>query len=562
MNLIGKKAHDPEFWSVTVRNNPCYKRFLDDRHADWLKYCEGKTITTPIYSAFKEFTVSGNRSIYENPYFTRRGQLATSAVMALIYPEEEKYIDFLNDIIFAICDEYTWSVSAHHPDLDVYNKTHLDLFSSETGFALAEIYVLLGDRLDKLIAKRIEIEINERIINSFINNPDFFWWETRCTNNWASVCGGSIGCTFMLMRPDLFDTVKPRLDKIMESYLSGFKDDGYCLEGTSYWHYGFGFFVTYADMLKSYTNGKEDYFAREKVKTISTFIQKMYLSGQASVSFADGDLSLKYHIGTLHYLKQLYPDDVKVYSPEISYTKDGCSRFCLLLGSAIWLDEDVYNNPTPNTANAEYYADESQWFVKRTANYGFAAKGGNNNEHHNHNDVGTFIFAKDGEQLITDMGRGVYVKQYFRNETRYNFIECSSLGHNVPYFGEKGAQKLGKLYAAKDVTHSDGTFSMDIADAYGNDAVRKVKRSFTATDTSVKLKDIFDTDEAVTERLVSLAPPTVEDGKISIKSCTITFDPAICEVSLSEMETTKKFMIYLIDFKLRDGVNEFEIELK
>ncbi len=560
MNLIGK-AHDPEFWSMTVRNNPCYKKYLDERHSDWIKYCENKSIAELKYSAFKEFTVSGNRAVYEDPYFIRRGQLATSAVMALIYPEEEKYIDFLNDIIFAICDEYTWSVSAHHPNLDVYYKTHIDLFAAETGFALSEIYTLLGDRLDTLVSKRIKIEVQERIIDSFMNNPDLFWWEARCTNNWAAVCGGSVGCTFMLMRPDLFDEIKPRFDKIIESFLAGFRNDGYCLEGTSYWHYGFGFFITYADMVKTYTEGKEDYFEREKVKKIATFIQKMYLSGQSSVSFADGDRVLRYHLGTLHYLKKLYPDDVKVYSPAISYNKDGCSRFCLLLNSAIWLDEDIYNNPTPNNADAEYYAEESQWYVKRTSSYGFAAKAGNNGEHHNHNDVGTFIFAKDGEHLITDMGRGVYVKQYFRNETRYDFIECSSLGHNVPYFGEKGAQWLGRVHSASDVSFDNGVFSMDIAGAYGNEAVRSVKRSFTAMDSSVKLNDVFDTDEAITERLVSLYPPTLEDGKITVKSCTITFDPSLCTVSVSEMETTKKFMIYLIDFKLNDGVKEFEINL-
>lgn len=562
MQLIGI-AQNPEFWSETVRYGECYKSYVEERLSDWKKYCEDKVICDLKYRNFKEFFVSGARGVYEGPYFRRRGMLATSAILSLIFPEEQKYIDFLQDIIFAICDEYTWSVSAHHPVLEVNNKWHIDLFASETGFALSEIYTMLGERLEPLIRERIKYEVNERIIDSFLKNTDF-WWEKRCTNNWAAVCGGSVGCTFMLMRPELFESVKPRFDAIMEAFLRGFKDDGYCLEGTSYWHYGFGFFLTYADMIKTYTNGEVNYFEREKVRKIATFIQKMFLSEMCSVSFADGDLSLKYHLGTLHYLKKLYPDDVKVFSPEYSYQKDGCSRFCLLVRSASWLDEDIYKNPEENEALAEYYAEDSQWFIKRAAGYGFAAKAGYNNEHHNHNDVGTFIFAKDGKQLIADIGRGVYCKQYFKTETRYGMIECSSLGHNVPHFGENGAQSFGTKFAARDVSYEDGSFSMDIADCYDDECVKSVKRTFTATAYEVKLKDVFvyDGNGKIYERFASFEEPVIDEKTVKLGSCEISYDSSSCNASFTSVVTSKNLTVYLIDFELKDGVYEFEATIK
>lgn len=562
MNLIGIAAN-PEFWSQTVRYGECYKSYVEERLRDWNNYCEGKIICDLKYRYFKEFFVSGERSVYENPYFRRRGMLATSAVLSLIFPEEQKYIDFLQDIIFAICDEYTWSVSAHHPVLEVNNKWHIDLFAAETGFALSEIYTMLGERLDPLIRERIKYEVNERIIESFMNNRTF-WWETRCSNNWAAVCGGSVGCTFMLMRPDLYEQIKPRFDAIMEAFLRGFKNDGYCLEGTSYWHYGFGFFITYADMVKTFTDGETNYFEREKVRKIATFIQKMFLSEMCSVSFADGDLSLKYHLGTLHYLKKLYPDDVKVFSPEFSYQKDGCSRFCLLVRSAAWLDEDIYKNPEENEALAEYYAEESAWYVKRAAGYGFAAKAGHNNEHHNHNDVGTFIFAKDGKQLIADIGRGVYSKQYFRPETRYEMIECSSLGHNVPHFGESGCQSFGKVFASSDVSFENGVFSMDIAGCYADENVKSVKRSFTAGTDSVKLKDVFvyDGDEKIYERFASFEEPVIYGNTVSLGSCEITYDSSLCTASFKSIITSKNLTVYLVDFELKDGIFEFEATIE
>ncbi len=561
MNLLGK-ATDKSFWSETVRNDKLYEKFVLDFKNVWERLCEDKEIPELSYNKFKQFFITGERRSFEKVYFENRGRLSASAILSLIYPEETKYVDYLNDIIFAICNEYTWSVSAHHPDINVYNKTHIDLFAAETGFALAEIYTLLGDRLDTLIKGRIKAEINERIIDSFMSDK-VFNWTRNCTNNWAAVCGGSVGCTFMLMRPDLFDQVKPRLDKVMESYLSGFEDDGYCLEGTGYWHYGFGFFISYADMLKRYTDGAEDYFARPKIRTIATFLQKAFLTETTSVSFADGDETSKYHIGTLHYLKTIYPDDVKVFSHELSYEHDNCFRFCLLLGSAIWRNADIYNNPDSLSANEEYYAENSEWYIKRSAKYSFAAKGGHNAEPHNHNDVGTFIFAKDGKQIIVDMGRGLYSKQYFNKATRYDFIECSSLGHNVPYFNEDIAQSFGAEYAASDVSFENGVLSMDLAPAYKDDAVKSIKRSFTLGEDNVVVSDTFDhTAASVTDRLVTLIKPTVEDGVITLDSAKITYDAALADVSVCEKDTSKKLHLYLIDFKLKEGVTHFEFTVE
>ena len=561
MDLLGF-ANNASFWSETVRYGECYKTYLEERHADWNKYCEGQAISELRYSDFKRFFITGERTGYQKYYYWHRGQLATAAVMALIYPEEEKYIDFLNDIIFAICDEYTWCVPAHHPKLEVYDKTFIDLFAAETGFALAEIYTLLGDRLDKLILERIKYEINERIIDSFLSGRSY-WWANGCTNNWAAVCGGSVGCTFMLMRPDLFESAKPRLDEIMENFLSGFNDDGYCLEGTGYWHYGFGYFVTYADMLFSYTDGKEDYFSREKIKTISTFIQKMYLSGKSSVSFADSKTSLQYHVGLVHYLKNKYPDVVKVYSPDNGYYRDGCFRFALLIRGAGWLDESIYNDPTAQSENALYYAEESEWYIKRTAEYGFAAKGGHNNEHHNHNDIGSFVFAKDGRHILTDMGGGAYDKAYFRNETRYKVIECSSLGHSVPFFGADGVQKHGKQFCAKNTTASENSFSADISGAYEIEELTSLVRVFSFTENEVTLTDSFEYSggEAITERFVSFVEPVISEGKVTVDGGEIAFDKTLTPTVTASVSTKKKD-IFFIDFTLPCDTKEFKITIK
>ena len=559
MNLIGKAA-DPDFWCETVRNAECYKDFREMVESDWEKHCEGKQIEELKYSDFKRFFVDGNRSVYEGQYFKRRAMILAASGMALIYPEDDKYINYLADAVFAICNEYTWCLPAHHPRLDENNSVFIDLFASETGFALAEIYTILGERLDPLIRERIKAEIDRRIIAPFLAGTHY-WWASGCTNNWAAVCGGSVGCTFMLMRPELFSEVKPRLDKIMESYLSGFEDDGYCAEGTGYWHYGFGFFTVYADMLKTFTEGREDYFVREKVKTVATFIQKMFLTGSAGVSFADGGGCLSYHIGLVHYLKGLYPDDVKVYSRNFGVYKHG-ARYCLFLRAASWLNEEYFEDPDENSP-AEYYGEHTQWLVKRAEAYGFAAKGGHNAEHHNHDDVGSFIFAKNGRHLLTDIGSGTYCRQYFSGATRYDFIECSSLGHSVPIFGDV-IQKTGKSFAAQNCVYRDGYFSADIASAYGDGRIKHAVREFFLGDSEVTLRDSFECEgiAEITERIVAAAEPrVVSEGKIEIEDCELLYDSKYSP-AITPCETSRKRTVWFIDFNIPSDARGFELKIK
>lgn len=553
------KLKDPKFIEK-VREADCYKKFRDELFALWEKNC-----TTPRetlrYSDFKLYWDTGDRNVYEAVYFSRRQAISAASLLAVFYPEERKYIDRLMDEIYAICDEYTWCLPAHQKVLEVNNNCVIDLFASETGFALSEIYAILGDRLDPLIIDRIKVETERRIFKPFLAVSEYKWWE-HGTNNWTAVCTGSVAGAFMIQRPDLAESLIDRFNESMEYYLSGFKDDGICIEGCGYWHYGFGFFAVYADMLKTFTEGKIDWFKNDKVRKVASFIQKMFLSGNTCVSFADGGRTLHYHIGLCHFLKDLYPNEVVVYDPKYSYNSDNCARYCLHLRSVLWLNEEYYNAPADDTVTSEYYADDSEWFIKRTETYGFAAKGGHNNEHHNNNDVGAFIYAKNGKQIITDPGAGVYSRQYFDGKTRYGILECSSRSHSVPIIDGK-LQEFGKKYAASGTKYENCVFSTDIAKAYDCENLESILRSFSFTNDSVTLTDkfVYNGDGELRERLVSLIKPTYENGVLSVDGTLIEFDPEKCTLELGE-ESSNRNICYFIDFKLGNGVREFSCTIK
>ena len=562
MELI-KNAFGKDFWK-RVREEKVYEGFRKELF-DFLSLYENAEIPNLTYSDFKLFFVTGNRTVYQKKYFLKRKMLSHFALLSLIYPEENKYTDRLNDVIYAICDEYTWCLPAHQPSLEENNNTHLDLFACESGYALAEISTLLADKLDTLIKNRIDAEIERRIVTAYTNGT-FYWWE-KTTNNWAAVCAGSIGCTLMLARPELFRKLQGKIDGTIECYLSGFKNDGVCEEGVNYWHYGFGFFSVYADMLYRFTDGKNNYFERQKVKKVAQFLQNMYLSEDAKVSFSDSNRAGNYHIGTLSFLKGLYPDDIKLPSTKYVYYQDNCHRWALHLRSVTWLDPK-HLEENESVGEYEHYYEDTEWLIRKNAEYGFAAKGGNNNEPHNHNDVGSFIIAKGGKQALVDLGAGVYTRQYFRDETRYGILQCSSRGHSLPIINGE-YQKYGKNYKAKSVRYEDGVFSLDIADAYGIDELKSLVRTFTFGEKKIMLTDRYEAEEKceIAERFVSIREPRkATDGRVEIDGVTLVYDPSVCEVSFANEPSfsndamDKDGLVYFTDFKLKDGVKEFRIE--
>ena len=557
MNLLGRAA-EKSFWQE-VREKDCFKQYRETLLYDYEELMKEMPLKALKYSEFKMFFVNGNRSVYEKSYTTHGLALTVPAILALIYPEEDKYLEVLMDAIYTACDEYTWCLPAHQPKFEENNNCHIDLCTSAMAFRLAEIDALLGDRLDPLIRSRIRAEVERRVFKPFRENQPYSWWETG-HSNWTAVCMGSVACAFMYLLPDEARELLPRFEKSMAGFLCGFSDEGVCLEGGGYWNYGFGNFLFYADLVRTFTDGEINYFAMPKVKKIATFYQKIFLTERVVANFADCGECGGFVIGRMHYIKKEYPDEMK--STGVKYSSFSRTyEFPTRLREALWfypedeaeVDDHFYS---------EFYAESAQWLIKRTPSYGFAAKGGDNAEFHNHNDIGHFIFAKDGKQILCDIGSGVYTKQYFSPE-RYEIIEPSARSHSVPIIDGE-LQCAGKEFAARDTKYENGVFSLDIAGAYQNlDKNDKILRSFEFTDTAVKLTDKFEfsSKHSVTERLVSKIDPDIStQGVILIDGVKIRYDGDIWDVSKSsEISSVRNTTCYMIDFVAKCDVTSFEV---
>ena len=564
------RVTEPSFWA-DVKTNPKYQPLVEEVRQMWEKEAQAPLTALP-YSDFVLFSTTGDRKQYETPYFIRRRALNGAAIMALLYPEDDQYIRRLEDIIFAICDEYTWCVPAHQPTFEKVCTDHIDLFASEVGFALCEIDFLLGDRLSPLVRERITARLEERIVAPFLDESrDFIWYHIK--NNWAAVCLCGVAGVIMYRHPELFWRLKPRFDISMQCFLDSFGDDGFCTEGIGYWRYGFGFFTVYADMVRQFTKGEIDLFKLPKVKSIATFKQKMFLSGKASVSFADGQRTATGDYALSHYLHREYPDMVQLTDLTGAKGTDHCGRWCLHIRSFEWFDEETEPSPSPTVAC--YYGEDAQWTVYKTPHFGFAAKAGHNEEPHNHNDVGHFILAANGKQVFGDLGAGLYNKPYFRLPFRYETFHCASFGHSVPIFGQgekdlnRICQRVGQEHQAKEVETAPGYFAFDMAEAYGDKRIGRIHRSFKMSENGILLKDCFGVDEGlkITERLILLEKPILSANGFETEqfACTVRGEASSIEVreeKLIEHDAVSFVTVYLLDITLSEKEREFQLEIE
>lgn len=550
-------TYDKAFWE-RVRTEEKYCAMRETLAGLYATY-HGPIKILP-YSEFKLFYETGDRSVYGAAYFMRRKQLSVAAMMYLIY-EDVKYRDRLEDVIWAICDEYTWCLPAHiKSDKLEEQTTFIDLFSSETAYSLAEIYALTGDKLAKIVCDRIKYEIDRRVIQPFLNTR-YYWWE-NAKNNWAAVCGCQVAGTIMYMRPELFPVVKARIDAAMHCFLSGFGNDGACLEGVSYWIYGFGFFVQYQELQSTFDPEVLKIFQEQKIKSIASFFQKVCLKDGIAVTFADSQPQALYSAPLEHYLKRIYGSMIKIPPAEFALPLARTTKFSSLVRSFLFYNpEDNEKEQSP----CNCYFSDAQWFIRENAWYSFAAKGGCNAEPHNHNDVGSFLVCRNGRQVLCDIGVGVYTKDYF-SDKRYTLLGNASRGHSVPIINGK-EQRCGNEYKAYGVSQNGNTFSLDILGAY--DEKGSLIRTFTALDKSIFITDSYQLayqPKEVIERFVSFEKPQIEESRIVWEGLYLEYNseqlaPAIGEEPY-ENNFIGKVTVYLLDLKVIKPSKKMKVAIK
>ena len=557
-----KKAKSPEFWEE-VRKNPAYAPLIAQLRALY-RDNDALDFSSLRFSQRFKYYKDGDRSTMEKPYFHRRRNLSVLGVLALLEPEKEEHIEKVNDLIFAICDEYSWCLPAHTPtqgDLAI-DPYLVDLFNGETGAMLALLCAVLGERLHPVVKARAEAEVRRRVTDPFKTK---FQPGELYGNNWSAVVAGSAAISLYLLDKEGFRAVMPRFKESLADFINSYENDGTCTEGFSYWVYGFGYFLFLADLLREQTGGKFDAFKSEKVKKMATFPKRCFLPPSSeTLSFADGTNRGIVDYGCWYTLCKEYPDEVRPLPAKKLYLWPANVGFQYYLRSFLAFDPSL---PIPTeTEICDYVLPDAKQVVILREHYACTAKSGNNKEKHNHNDVGHFIFADAEGQALCDLGAGLYSREYFQAETRYSILCNRSKGHSVPIF-DGAEQKAGAEFCGTFLYENE-TLTMEIGKAYGLDALKSCERKIAFDKNGITLTDRFDySGKQITERFVTKREPAVKEGEIRIGKTRLTFDSALAPVIRKQTHELHGFggesiPVYCIDFDLSEGAAAFTLRIE
>jgi len=459
---------------------------------------------------YLELGRSGSREQMQQPDNARKEALK-NLMMAELMEGKGRFIDQLINGVWAICEQSNWVLSAHltlqkqFTELPDISNMVIDLGSGETGALLAWIHYYFKDQFDKaspLIAKRIEQEIKRNILDPYYTRNDLWWMglgdaksnnARGLVNNWNPWINFNVLQCILLIETDQEKRVQYTYKTMhsVDQFINSYNDDGACDEGPSYWSHAGGKFFEYLELLHQATDGQVTIYNNPLVKSIGTYIYQVYIDDPYFVNFADASAKGGVNAGLVYrYGTAINDADMKGFGSFYAQKKGLGKQLAnggvyAMLQDLEWMPK-VVKDKAIEPLVGQYWFPQTQVAGGRETpgtkrGFYFAAKGGHNDEFHNHNDVGTFILYYNGLPCLVDAGVGTYTKQTFSNE-RYKIWTMQSGFHNLPVINGY-EQPNGLSYKAQGTSFKADNklqFAVDIAKAYPQEAaVRSWLRAYS-----------------------------------------------------------------------------------
>ena len=535
--------------------------------------------------AYMEFEASGNRNIMEGPLGANNNAIA-ALFAAELAEGSGRFIPQIINGVFHSCEMTSWAISAHLSSLSFCRRSlpekgdnTLELTQGNMAQMFSWIYYYLHEEFDKIqpeFSKRLKDELTYRELDSYLARDDFWWMgfsggnENGMLNNWTPWCTSNALISFMLMENDR-DRLAQAVWKGIRSidlYLNYVQGDGGIEEGPTYWGHASGKLYDFLNALSMITDGKISIFDEKQIRDMGEYIVRSYVGDGWVVNFADasargdGELPIIYRYG-----KAVDSDLMMGYSAHlqkgressVSGSMDVSRFFETLRYEKEFLSSDKTYTPSTYT----WYPETEFHYMSNADGLFVAARGGNNNESHNHNDIGSFNLYYDNLPVIIDIGVGTYTRQTFSSE-RYSIWTMQANYHNIP-MANGYAEPFGGQYIATDCISSPTSFSVNLVKAYPEEAgVNKWIRSYKLAGRTLRISDQFDLSKLenpnqinfMTWGDVDASIPGIVNVEVKGKNMQIKYD---AKAFKAEVET-----IALPDKRLSDvwGSEVYRISLK
>ncbi|GAA5193889.1 heparinase II/III family protein [Rugosimonospora acidiphila] len=467
----------------------------------------------------------GDRAAFEDAYFERRDRLAAFALAAALSaaPEEStmdtraqgetspgqtvpgeggRFLDLAADEAFGVCEESSWCLPPHDryseragallPDPD---EPYLDLFAAETGSLLAHLDLVLGARFDARIPglrTRLRREVRRRVLRPYRGRDDWPWYDEQA-NNWNPWIHSNVLAAGLLLNEtpeELLDTAV-RVVAGLDNHLDRVPADGGCDEGAMYWWRSGATLFECLDTLHRASAGALSAFDHPLVRAMARYPLATHIDGPWQVNYADGTALRETYVKPSR-LSGNPPDLLHRFGRRIG-DRQVCAHARAMRGAGE--PPIVPGTPLSRTLGGLF---DAEWAAEPATGYPYlgqtwlpdtevltvrardgsaeglflSAKGGHNDEGHNHNDVGTFVVALDGVPVLVDAGVGDYHRDTFGPD-RYSIWTMRGAYHNLPEI-DGVEQAAGAKYRGGRPRVELGDelvgFALDLAGAYPPEA--------------------------------------------------------------------------------------------
>lgn len=529
---------DREAWSRIF--GPDSARYV--QRAEKLLDYEWKHIPATAYLAFER---TGDRRAMEVLEGNNRSAFLTF-MLAELAEGKGRFLDQIANALFNAVERRSWVLSAHTirqtSGRSIPEEKFIDLASGRYGAMVSlacHFFRKEMDALDPSICRMARAAVKEHILDSFLDPGavDMNWWtgfseafRQHGLNNWNPWCGSDTILCFLLMEDD-----QVRLNRAMnlsvsaiDNFLNYITEDGACEEGPAYWYGAAGKLYDYLQILYDASGGKFNLFTNDRIRRMGEYISRQYIGDGYITNFADGAARggntpgvvwpYGYMTGSREMMDfAIYlladPKNGRFRYPEAVINEGYRAINSTFMNEKFRAQIDSVNALVAATSFdavlkglradvpvSSWYPQTEVCFLRNSCGWFLGAKGGYNDESHNHNDIGSCILYVRETPVLIDAGVGTYTRQTFNSKERYHIWSMQCDWHNLP-MPNGAAQQHGRDYRAVDVACDVDrrVFSLDLRDAYPEEAsVSRYVRSYSLGDgkkTSLVISDSFRLNE-------------------------------------------------------------------
>ncbi|MEP5593406.1 MAG: heparinase II/III family protein [Flavobacteriaceae bacterium] len=545
---ISKIILEPEDWVIYPKKGEEWKKIVPlsiyNKQIETAEELLGKDWPVIKASVFLEYERNGNRTNYEDLSFERRHALSR-LVMAEMLEGKGRFVDDIINLVWAICEETYWGLPAHIflqesgsglPDIE---NPSVDLFVAETGALLAWTDYMIGEKMDEVnpfIRERIQYETRIKIHEPYLKATEYKYMgynkSIRRPNNWNPWINSNVMLSALLLEKNKLRRAELiyKIFEVLDNYLNPHPADGGCDEGPHYWNAAGASVFDCLSVIDLATNHKINLFSDPLIVNLGTYVYKAYVGNGYYLNFADAGMKANHSPTLLYRYGKAIDSEIMMnmaaYFGELQGIKN--KSFKGSLGRAIpglYYISEVFKQTAKEPLIRDLWLPDIQIAGGRDKEGSkeglyFAAKGGHNEESHNHNDIGNFVVFSDGNPAIIDIGVETYTKKTFSTD-RYDIWTMNSGYHNLLPTVNGTKQNNGIAFKATNVeyqaTDKKVFYAMDISDSYPKNAgINKWHKEFIfLRGKSIVIKENYHLSkntEGIETYLMTCRKPEIKEG--------------------------------------------------